>query len=353
MNIAFVTDSDKLSGGIKQLYYNIVGLKGKGYNIFIVCKESAAIRGLVTGYVQDYLFINYRNKIKDAKKAGLFFRKHSIDIIHCFHNKGHKIGVLSKIFYSKPRLFVNRGVTFPPGNLFYYHNFLVNGFIANSHAVRSALRSRLVTDKKINVVYNAYESSLSGFHLKSDLKIDRSRLNICAILSNSKWKAPDNIFKLFNKIKQNDVKFHIVGDVPDALFFDYLPVEKRDMYVFWGVRKDVPTFLTYMDVLVHLPRAGDSFPNIILEAFDAGIPVIASNVGGISEILVDKMGGYVVENGNIEDAAKKLEYLLDNIELRKNMGSFNKKMLERFSLERKISLLIKVYSGEVVRDALQ
>jgi len=72
-----------------------------------------------------------------------------------------------------------------------------------------------------------------------------------------------------------------------------------------------------MDILVHLPRAGDSFPNIILEAFDAELPVIASNVGGISEILVDKMGGYVVENGNIEDAARKLDYLLDNRELRK------------------------------------
>jgi len=90
-----------------------------------------------------------------------------------------------------------------------------------------------------------------------------------------------------------------------------------------------------MDILVHLPRAGDSFPNIILEAFDAELPVIASNVGGISEILVDKMGGYVVENGNIEDAARKLDYLLDNRELRKSMGNFNRKMLERFSLEKR------------------
>jgi len=195
----------------------------------LYAKKSGAIREMVKNYVEDCLFINFKNKIKDAKMAAFFFRKHSIDIIHCFHNKGHKIGVLSKIFYPKPRLFVNRGVTFPPGNLFYYHNFLINGFIANSHGVKNALRSRLVPDKKINVVYNAYKRSLSGFHFKSDLEIDRGKLNICAILSNSKWKAPDNIFKLFNKIKRNDIKFHIVGDVLEALFL--IISLKRKRYV--------------------------------------------------------------------------------------------------------------------------
>lgn len=352
MNIAFITDSDKLSGGVKQLYYNILGLKNRNNNIFLVCKKNADIEKISKNYINESINIDFTKKFQSGKRVADKFREWKIDIIHSFHNKGHKVSVISKIFYSKPKLFVNRGVTFLPHNFLYYHNPLVNGFIVNSKAVKKVLRSILIPDKKINVIYNAYDPSDNNFHNKSELIIDESKINICAIVSDSKWKAPDNIFKTFNKLKNQDVAFHIIGDIDKTKYINLIDNDQMDKFVFWGKRKDVPDILKKMAIFVHLPRSGDSLPNIIIEAFDASLPIVASDVGGISEILIDNKGGFIIKSNEINYANEKISLLINNKQKRKEMGEFNKKLVQYFSLEKKIDSILRCYSGENVTQSI-
>ncbi|MCA1926811.1 MAG: glycosyltransferase family 4 protein [Calditerrivibrio sp.] len=344
MNIAFITDSDKLSGGVKQLYYNMLGLKERKNNIFLVCKKNADIEEISKNYVTESMNIDFSKKLKSGIRVADKFREWNIDIIHSFHNKGHKLAVISKIFYGKPKLFVNRGVTFLPHNLLFYHNPLVDGFIVNSSSVKKVLKSILIPDRKISVIYNAYDPSDNNFHNKSEIVIDESKVNICAIVSDSKWKAPDNIFKTFNKLKYKDLAFHIIGDIDKTKYAGLIDNDQMDKFVFWGKRKDVPDILKKMDIFVHLPRSGDSLPNIIIEAFDASLPIVASDVGGISEIVVDTKGGFIVKS--ISNAVEKISLLINDKNKRGYMGKFNSNLVKHFSLNKKIDLLLECYNGK-------
>jgi glycosyltransferase involved in cell wall biosynthesis len=89
----------------------------------------------------------------------------------------------------------------------------------------------------------------------------------------------------------------------------------------------------------------ENFPYSILEAFALGKPVIASNIGGMPETVVDGETGLLFEPGEVNDLAAKLEYLLANPEAGSQMGRNARKMVEtRFDAESHYRRLMEVYS---------
>lgn len=92
-----------------------------------------------------------------------------------------------------------------------------------------------------------------------------------------------------------DTYFLIVGDGPKRAEWQALALSKGiSERVRWaGYRTDVDALLAGCDVFVH-PSLDDAFPTVLLEAMAAGLPVVASNVGGIPEIVVDGVTGTLV-----------------------------------------------------------
>jgi glycosyltransferase involved in cell wall biosynthesis len=86
-------------------------------------------------------------------------------------------------------------------------------------------------------------------------------------------------------------------------------------------------------VLVY-PSYNDSFPLTILEAMQAGLPVIATKEGGITDIIDDGITGFLVDKHRPDQIAEKLEFLINNTDLREKMSEFGKKkFLEKYTLE--------------------
>ena len=81
----------------------------------------------------------------------------------------------------------------------------------------------------------------------------------------------------------------------------------------------------------------DNFPTVILEAFAAGIPVIASGVGGIPDMIEDGKDGLLVEPGNPEALAAAIKRLVEDAALRNTMSLNAKKSFEqKFSMEKHV-----------------
>lgn len=351
-NILFVTDSDKqLSGGLKQLYFNVIGLKKKGYNIFLACKKTSGIFEIIKNQIDGYIFLEFKDVRKDGKILLDFGKDKGVEVVHTFHNKGHKTGVWSKMPGGKFKLFVNRGVNFIPTNLFYYPNPKIDGFICNSRDVADKMRYILVSEKKRNVIYNAFSPSLDGFHedtIKCDLPEKRG-VKVVSVTSGAKWKGFDITLKALGSIKE-EFSFYCVG-VDDYLGFEkYITGDLNEKIVRLGRRRDVIPVLSMMDIFIYTPRSGDSCPNVILEAMYAGLPVIATDVGGIPELIENEKGGFIVNN--IEKISAKLSVLIKNPELRQKMGDFNRERIKFFNLDRKIENLLKVYNGEHIVEKI-
>jgi glycosyltransferase involved in cell wall biosynthesis len=87
-----------------------------------------------------------------------------------------------------------------------------------------------------------------------------------------------------------------------------------------GARADVPDLLARSDVFV-LSSRSEGFPVSVLEAMAAGLPVVATNVGGVAEAVADGETGFLVPAADADALARALERLLADGELRRRLGA--------------------------------
>ncbi len=99
-------------------------------------------------------------------------------------------------------------------------------------------------------------------------------------------------------------------------------------FVFGGFREDLDRFLPFFDVLV-LPSYTEGLPNVVLEAFAAGVPVVATAVGGTPEIITDAANGYLVPAGNAEMLAEKILEAVAGPEHSRELGRQGREVVEQ------------------------
>jgi len=100
-----------------------------------------------------------------------------------------------------------------------------------------------------------------------------------------------------------------------------------------GPRSDVPDLLNISDVFV-LPSLWEGMPNAVLEAMAAGLPVVATDVDGTSEVVVNGKTGLLVPPRNSRSLQLAILRLLNNAQLRRDMGSAGqKRVAEEYSLD--------------------
>jgi glycosyltransferase involved in cell wall biosynthesis len=122
--------------------------------------------------------------------------------------------------------------------------------------------------------------------------------------------------------KMPRVKFLLVGEGGEAAHLKELAL--RDplvgRVVFTGFRADVPRILSACDLNVLTPVAGDSFPVALLEGAAAGLPAVATDVGGIKGICRDGVTGLLCPPGDVGAIAHSIARLLADPELRERLG---------------------------------
>ncbi len=100
-----------------------------------------------------------------------------------------------------------------------------------------------------------------------------------------------------------------------------------------GFRSDLDALIAAADVVV-LPSFTEGLPNVALEASAAGVPVVATAVGGTPEVVADGATGFLVPPGNPTTLAEKIAVLLDDELLRRRMGEAGRaRMREHFTFE--------------------
>ncbi len=110
-----------------------------------------------------------------------------------------------------------------------------------------------------------------------------------------------------------------------------------------GFRADIPDILRQIDMLI-LPSLQEPFGKIVVEAMAMGKPVIASQVGGVPEIVVDGETGILVPPRNVEAIRQAVEQLLIHPEKRRQMGQAGRKRVERhFRIEQTVSKTEQIY----------
>jgi len=104
----------------------------------------------------------------------------------------------------------------------------------------------------------------------------------------------------------------------------------------------IPIYMLSSDVFI-LPSLSEGLPLVCLEAMAAGLPIIATRVGGLPEIIEEGINGFLVDPGKPEQIAESLCVLLDNKELRYYISKQNKKKVNVYSWESIVTRLERIY----------
>jgi glycosyltransferase involved in cell wall biosynthesis len=118
-----------------------------------------------------------------------------------------------------------------------------------------------------------------------------------------------------------DADFVLFGDGPLRGDLERLVAQRglQGRFVFAGFRNDLGRFLPNLDIHV-MSSATEGLPVVLLEAGAAGVPTVATSVGGIPEVLDDAQDGYLVAAGDASALAQRVIALLDNEPQRQAMG---------------------------------
>ncbi|HUR82778.1 MAG TPA: glycosyltransferase family 4 protein [Thermoanaerobaculia bacterium] len=186
--------------------------------------------------------------------------------------------------------------------------FVLNRWASRVIVVSAALGRAYADLKNVRVVHNGIDVS----RFARDRSSTRARLDkefgvspgAKIAVAVSVLRARKGIEVLLEAAARvPDTTFLIIGDGPMRAEWESLA--RTDNVRWAGHRTDVEELLAGCDVFVH-PSLEDAFPTVLLEAMAAGLPVVASNVGGIPEIVVDGVTGILVPPGQPDAIAAAL-----------------------------------------------
>jgi glycosyltransferase involved in cell wall biosynthesis len=141
------------------------------------------------------------------------------------------------------------------------------------------------------------------------------------------------------------VRYLIVGDGPYRPSLEHMVADRglENEVVFAGARADVPDMLSAGDVFV-LPSLTEALPTVLAEAGAAGLPIVATTVGGIPEMVEHGESALLVPPGDPAALAAAVDRLLSNPRQAAAMGKAARRIArERFDARRQIDVLVQEY----------
>ncbi len=129
-----------------------------------------------------------------------------------------------------------------------------------------------------------------------------------------------------------DSHLHLIGDGPLRGEIEQAVVTKKltDKISFYGFTNDVLSYMHQADVLV-LPSIIEGLPGVILEAMYAKTPVVAYNVGGVSEVVQHNQTGFLIEKGDEEGFVEALAQVKNNGKLATYVKNANELVVQKFN----------------------
>ena len=123
-----------------------------------------------------------------------------------------------------------------------------------------------------------------------------------------------------------------------------LGIEQSVEFVGRAPPERVPDYMRISDVLV-LSSTSEGFPNVLLEAMAAGLPIVATRVGGVPDLIKDHVHGFLAEPQSPSDIAQKVITLLEDDELRAKIASENQREAEKYDWDAVVAQLERAYSA--------
>ena len=229
-----------------------------------------------------------------------------------------------------------------------------DAIIAVSHQVKDALITEGFDCRKFHVVHNGtpINNQQINTNIRSQLNIPEDIPVVIHIGRLCKSKGQHLLVQAAANLHQlgQEAVYLIVGNdlEQDGAYLQYLKDLAQELGInksvhFLGHRDDIPQLLALSDLLV-LPSYTEGLPLVILEAMAAGLPVVATPVGGIPEVVIHQETGLLVPVEDVQALGDAILRLLQNPNIKDEMGNKGLKMVNNnFSVEKMCEEVFEIY----------
>ncbi len=311
------------------------------------------------------------------------FKKEKPDIIQTNSSKAGFLGRWAAWLYNLSLRISGRGagaaavIHMPHGHVFYGYGFSKAKtmlFLALER-ISTAITDKLIAitegEKKESLAYGIgepgqwviinpgvkceeFDPSERKEKIRANLGISNDAIVVGTVARHEPVKGVGYLIEaagLIKKRSDKDIVFLIVGDgaLRKELESKASELGIKDKTIFTGMREDVPDMMSAMDIFVQ-PSLNEGMGKTLVQAHSLGLPIVATRVQGIPDVVVDGITGFLVPPADPKALADKILELINNTALIEKMGKAGKQRVTRkedglscFSEERTVHLLEKLY----------
>jgi len=355
-------------GGLEKIIYDLATkMNTEKYTVTVWCiarggeiAEELIRAGIDVRILGINSYYNPFNIIRMAK----FIGKHNPDILHSHTYFSNTIGRIAGRLANVPVIIThvhNTYFNYSIKNLLIERvlSFFTDKIICCSKAVRDfVLKHEKIKIQKTVVIHNGinlrkFHEGFNGVSLRKSFKISDDAPVIITVASLTEKKGHKFLLKAITSIKKRyrNIKVLIVGDGPlehelKKIARDY---NLRNSVIFAGQRNDIPELLKISDIFV-LPSLQEGFPLAVIEAMSTGLPVVATSVGGVPEVIEHGETGLLIPLGNPEALSDAIMILLKDEKIGKEIGRQGQKVIsENFVSDKMVAEIDQLYSACIMK----
>ena len=358
MKILHINTERTWRGGEQQTLNLLKGLKKRDIASHLICQPGCPMEQRAKKAEITVLPVAMRGEVDllASYRLRAHIKRFKYDIIHSHTSHAHTLAFFASLG-TRTRLLVSRRVDFSIFRHSFLHlsgikyRFMTDYYIAISHRIKDVLVRDGIPGQRIFVVHSGIDperfTAVSMEHLIPEFNLKSNEPVVVNVAHLAGHKGQQYLVRAIPLVltKIPAARFFVVGEGElmnelQALAAS-LGLNKR--LIFTGFREDVGAFYHVADLFV-MSSAQEGLGTAVIDALALGKPVVATNSGGIPEVILDGETGRLVAPGDPAALAEGIVELLTNPERAKRMARRGQEMVrQKFSVEAMVDKNVEVY----------
>ncbi len=361
MKILHTEWSDGLGGQEKRVLAEAKGMKGRGHEVMIACRDDSRIKDEAVRYGIETNVFPFRRPydIESILRLYVFIKKGEFDVVNTHSGIDSWIGGISAKLAGTPLLVRTRHLNIPlKRNPLNFIHYLPDIYITCGEDMRIKLVKNcgFPEDRVMSIPTGVGEEF---FRVKRDkekgikygIPEDSPVITNVGILRSVKGhEVTFQAVRLVIKAVP-EARFLIVGDGPARKRLESMVDELgiRKYVIFTGYVSDIPEIYSFTDIAV-LSSWSEGLPQSLLQAMAVGVPVVATRVGGVPEVVIHKETGILVEPGDYEGLASGVIRVMNEASLRECMVAKARELIKsRYTVTHMLDKIESLYKDLLAR----
>ena len=347
MKVLQLSSEQTWRGGEQQIANLISELKQQpSLDTHILCRQDSPFQKHCQQQGWAHQTLPFKNSVdlKTAKGIKMYCQAHNIDLVHMHSARGHSVAVLAAVLGNKTPLLLSRRVDFVPKasrlTRWKYNHPRITRILCVSNCIAQIIKDYVAQPQKVYTVHsgidlNRFTNPAPGTNIKQELGLPPQTI---LIGNTSALEGHKDYFTFLDTAKiclqqHPNLHFLIIGKGSlEAELKAYTATHNLQNHVtFTGFRKDIPQLLPQLQAFL-MTSNQEGLGTSVLDAFACHVPVIATNAGGIPEMVQHQQTGWLAPVQNAQALAQGIDHLIQQPQQAKTWATnAHQKLLNQFT----------------------